>query len=428
MKKKITTLINDNRIMLFMCTIIIGNIIFWIAAALTDWQSTRTTFFRWDHWSFMDWFTEFMRFNTGNIYTGDDIANYPAFCFLIFRLFYSFVPQSDGRLGDYYSIRTMQQTMVPFALLEVFLIFMFYHIFKYEMRNKTKWAQEGLAFSILISAPFLFVFERGNQIIIALLCTMLYVMLYDSDKRSLRIISYICLSVAAAIKIYPAVFGILTIEKKRYKEAIFLIILGAVTFLTPFAFFNGINGLITFINSILYFFDTYFDYGFGYYFIIYNLERLFLSLILGYQTSASNISIIVTFIVLVIAYIVAHETWQRYAVLALALILLPKFSYIYTVCFLAIPFIHMLKTKCKKIHYLYLAEFLLIYFPWLHFPIDKINFMNGEELSHTFSVGHVMMYIGLLGILITIIAEGLYCRFSKKHCLNKGESMENIIS
>lgn len=408
-------IIKDKRILLFICTIIVGNIIFWIAAALTDWQSTKTTFFRWDHWSFMDWFSEFMRFNTGNIYVGNDIANYPAFCFLILRVFYTFVPKPNERLEDVYSIRTMQQTMVPLAVFMVFMIFALYHIIRYEMHNNTKWEREGIAFSILVSAPFLFVFERGNQIIIALLCTMLYVMLYDSDKRMLRIISYVCLSIAAAIKIYPAIFGILTIEKKRYKESILLIFMGGITFLFPFIFFNGFEGVIAFINSIFNSFETYSDYGFGYDFSIYNLERLIISLLFGYQTSASDISIIITIIALIVAFVVAQETWQRFAVLTLAFIFLPKFSYIYTVCFLIIPLIYMFKVKCRKIHFLYLAEFLLIYFPWLHFPIDRINFMRGgEEFSHTFSLGHVFVYIGLLGLLFTILSEGIYTKFLKK--------------
>lgn len=44
----------------------------------------------------------------------------------------------------------------------------------------------------------------------------------------------------------------------------------------------------------------------------------------------------------------------------------------------------MLNTPSQKIHYIYLVEFIIIFFPWLYFPIDKVNYMNGEEMSHIF--------------------------------------------
>lgn len=414
MKSKIKEVFNDKRILVFVCAIMVGSIIFWVAAALTDWQSTKTVFFRWDYHTFMDWFTEFMRLNKGNIYTGDEVANYPAFCFLIYRVFYAFVPKGDVRLLDGYAIRTMQQILVPYIIFMVFLIFMFYFVFKYELKDKTKFERESVALALLVSAPFIHVFERGNQIVIALLCTMVYVMLYNSEKKLFRIVAYISLSVAAAIKIYPAIFGVLTVKEKRYKESILFVIMGALTFLAPFALFDGFDGLIVFVKSIMNAFATYHDFGFGYDFSIYNLERLIISLVSGYQPTVSNISRIVVLSMLIVTYIVAQEKWQQFAVLVFAIIFLPKFSYFYTVGFLTIPLLYMFKEKIRKIHYLYLVEFLLVYIPWLYFPMDYVNFMSGKEFGHTLSYGHIIMYIGLLGLLVTILIEGIYYRIIRR--------------
>ena len=101
------------------------------------------------------------------------------------------------------------------------------------------------------------------------------------------------------------------------------------------------------------------------------------------------------------------EEWQKITVLCLAIILLPKFSYYYTLCFLAIPFILMLNTPSQKIHYIYLVEFIIIFFPWLYFPIDKVNYMNGEEMSHILSWGHVVTYIGIVLMVVTLLVDGI---------------------
>lgn len=78
---------------------------------------------------------------------------------------------------------------------------------------------------MLFTAPYVFVFERGNMVIIALIGTCLYVLLYDSDKIYCRILAYFALAVAVAIKLYPAVFGILTVLKKGIKKQCFLYLL-----------------------------------------------------------------------------------------------------------------------------------------------------------------------------------------------------------
>lgn len=408
----------DKRILLFVGVLGMGIVIFWIAAALTDWSSTKTAIFRWEHWFFMDWFGELHRIQTG-VYTGDDIANYPAFCFVIFRLFYSFLPKPEGVVYDDFSIRATQAAVVPFAIFMVILIFCFYHIFQYQMRKKPFIEREAVTIVLLLSAPFIYVFERGNMIIIALVCTFLYIMLYDSEKAVYRTIGYVCLAVAAAIKLYPAIFGILTFMKKRYKEAILLIVLGVLTFFLPFSFFGGIKGCMAFLNSIFGSFNIYYEYGFGYDFSIYNLERLILSLCTGYKETATNISMVVALLVLILSLVCVKEFWQKICVLSLMIILIPKFSYYYTTCFLALPLLFMFQCKAKKIHYMYITEFLFIFFPWLHIPLSKVNFMNGEEFSHIMGVGHIMIYIGILALTITLLIDGIcqtisYAKWKKK--------------
>lgn len=396
----------DKRIWFFIIALSIGIIVFWTAAAITDWESTKSSIFRWENWFFMDWFGELHRIQTG-VYTGDDIANYPAFCFLIFRIFYAFIPKPQGVVYDDFSIRTSQAAVVPFAIFMVIFIFIFYYIFRYQMREKTFIERELVAITLLLSAPFVYVFERGNLIIISLAFTFLYIMLYDSEKKPYRILSYICLAVAAAIKLYPAVFGILTLLRKRYKETILLIVLGLLFFIVPFFFFGGLESCGAFLNSIFGSFETYHDYGFGYDFSIYNLERLILTLCFGYTETATNISRGIILIILILSFLCVKHLWQKLCVLSLFIILIPTFSYYYTICFLVLPLLYLFQCKEKKIHYLYITEFLFIFFHWLYFPIDKANFAAGEELSHLIGWGHIMVYIGILALVLTLFIDGI---------------------
>ncbi len=406
-------LFEDKRIVFFISVMGIFIVSFWFAASLTEWESTKTSIFRWQHWFFMDWFGELHRIQTG-IYTGDDIANYPAFCFLIFKFFYSFIPEHDGQVYDDFTIRATQPAVVPFFILMTILIFAFYHIFRYQLRNKTIFEREGMAIVLLLSAPYVCLFERGNLITISLVCTFLYLMLYDSDSKELRLLSYVCLSVASAIKIYPALFGILTLLKKRNLETVLLIFMGASTFFLPFFAFGGLNAFQAFLNSIIKSFNLYPDeYGFGYDFSIYNFERMLLSLFKGYQIEATNVSRIVITLCLIIAFLFSNDSWKKFCVLSLAIVFLPKFSYFYTVCFLAMPLLYLLQTPAKKIHYLYLCEFLLIYVPYINISIDKINYITGEEASHLLGLGHIFMYIGLISLLFTLIVDGVISRIPR---------------
>ncbi|MDE7328088.1 MAG: DUF2029 domain-containing protein, partial [Lachnospiraceae bacterium] len=239
-------------------------------------------------------------------------------------------------------------------------------------------------------------------------CTFIYLMLYDSENKIYRFISYFCLAVAAAIKIYPAIFGIFSVKKRKLdREVSFLVVLGLVMFLGPFAFLGGVEGFKGFVFGLSGTTGTYSEEGFGYDFGIYNLCRLLSSLFNGHQTEVAYIElIVVTILIGVIGFICAKEYWEQLCICSLLIVFIPKFSMQYTLCFLLIPLIYMFKSPAKKIHGLYLAFFIMIFFPWIYVGVDKVNYMLGFEFSHLFSVGHIFMYIGLLGMFLTITLEG----------------------
>lgn len=112
------------------------------------------------------------------------------------------------------------------------------------LKKGTKAEKIVFTISMLFTVPFLYQYERGNIIFLALCFTMLFFLWKDSENRILRELSFFSLAGAAGLKIYPAVFGLLLVREKRYKEAVRLMIYGLISFFLPFLCFGSFLGNI----------------------------------------------------------------------------------------------------------------------------------------------------------------------------------------
>lgn len=96
----------------------------------------------------------------------------------------------------------------------------------------------------IFSAPFgASALERGNAVFIVLILLIFAMAFKDSDNKILREIALILIAVAANFKLYPAIFGLLYLKEKRYKEAFRLVIYGVALFVVPFVFFDGLKSV-----------------------------------------------------------------------------------------------------------------------------------------------------------------------------------------
>lgn len=96
----------------------------------------------------------------------------------------------------------------------------------------------------IFSAPFgASALERGNAVFIVLILLMFAMAFKDSENKVLRELALILIAVAANFKLYPAIFGLLYLKEKRYKEAIRLMIYGVALFIVPFVFFDGLRSI-----------------------------------------------------------------------------------------------------------------------------------------------------------------------------------------
>ena len=62
----------------------------------------------------------------------------------------------------------------------------------------------------------LFMIDRANVLCLVVALSALFVAGYRSENALIRHLSYVCLGLAAAIKLYPVVLGLLVLREKKW--------------------------------------------------------------------------------------------------------------------------------------------------------------------------------------------------------------------
>jgi hypothetical protein len=168
-----------------------------------------------------------------NPYSDSLASIYLPLCYLILYPF-SF-------LNDYASISLDDAWNSEIGMLSAFffsifsLIFLYFSLYKLGKKPKSTLMISGFLF---FSSMNQLAITTGNFIILSAAFVSAFLWLYDSPKKEYRALSLIFLSIAAVLKIYPALFGLLLVFDKKYKSLAFCVIFGlALTFL-PFLFFD----------------------------------------------------------------------------------------------------------------------------------------------------------------------------------------------
>ena len=165
---------------------------------------------------------------------------YPPFAYIFFWLFSKF----SWKMQDYYGAnRFLDMYHEPFFLLMLFVFYTLCGIAVFELVRSKKTGSAFLrcsvAAAVVLSFPMLFTMERGNNTLLAAIFTMIYLFGYNSSSGCTREIALVSLAAAAATKLFPAIFGILLLYEKRWRDALHLMIYGILLGVLPFAIFDG---------------------------------------------------------------------------------------------------------------------------------------------------------------------------------------------
>lgn len=405
----------QKRIQIF-CIALFGlMILFWLMALYTrGW--TLVKYFHTDkNDSFMDYFHML-----ANVEPYANKANYPALPFLIWRLLRHLIPDNEYITDGFY-LRSTYEAILGFVVFQMLNIFLIVEVLKNTI-PMSKMNKIILPLSLVLSGPVLYALERGNIILLALGFTLLFCLLYNNNKKWVRLFAYLFLAIAVAIKIYPGVFAVLILLKKRYKE--FAVFLGMclLCYIIPFFFFdNWIEAIKTVFVGIGTVNDLNRDVGFGNNFSFLNDLKIISAFLGKYVNRFSSFYLIIPVIVCAIIFFFNKETWKKLVAVSLFIVWIPEFNPTYILIFFIPALIYFLKSNKNKFEWFYMCCFVLIFSPIALPSIQRVNEIVAEAGAgeqYPLYGGYLVINIVLLLFALALVVEGCYMQLNKVRHIN----------
>lgn len=388
--------------------------------------------------TFMDYFNSISAASLITSYKGSNI--YPPLCWVIFDVCRLLSGDTKAIIesgdGSAFILKQYQTPMMIWTIILMICIVLIYSLIS-EMWNYEKPLKQWGIILLMLSVPFLFTVERGNIILLSFIGTLAFFAMKDSKKKWVREAGYLCLAFAAAIKIYPAIFGLVLVKEKRYKEALRLAIYGIVVFVIPFIFFcdDGIAGIPLFFGNLFGWSSAYTNsivnhattenglaenvkeivdanvidgsrIGFAAF-----LEHLFMWLGTSIGTAtrmAAKLGTCLSVIAFMTAFF-SRKEWQFILLLTCVLVGFQSRSYVYTATFLIIPFIFFLREEKRNAwNVIYFSMLMLILFP---LPLGWTKHLHewGYYIYHRsfndLQIGGAILGIGIVSIIDIILTS-----------------------
>lgn len=289
-----------------------------------------------------------------------------------------------------------------------FIVFFVYIVGKnLALESKVETFKNAIIFSFL-TYPFLFSIDGGN--LERIIFVLLYLFIEFYKKRNFTM-CMILLTAAVAFKPFPGFFLLFFLEEKRYKEALFVIIVAPTLLLLGYGYFPGglWNNLISHSINLGLFHEVYAIGGAGWssghslWGAIKILRELFFSkfniyvLFKGY----SILSLIILSSVTAYIFLVEKLFWKRVCLVVILMNLLPQVSgdhkmlHFYTPMFL---FINSVEKDRYDLIYTILFALLLIPKNYYHFSYLPDFSVNGSVLVTPFIMISIMFFIIYDGI------------------------------
>lgn len=275
-------------------------------------------------------------------------------------------------------------------------------------------AEKMMMIFIILNTPMLFLIERGNILLLTFALSMSYILNYNSDNKVLRELSFLALAIAASLKLYPAILGLLLIRDKRWKETLRCATYGFFVFVIPFAFIGGLPALGRYINNVLFLSGGEANE------VLYKAGRIDLRnailFLADKLTNSVDIKqgvitslILLTLLFLVLVAFFAEENWKAVLALTLILVMIPGYSIIYMAVFYTFPLLCVVKsTSSKRINYAYtiLLCLLLVPLQYLHVLLG----IDTDAIRYITSI----MEMGLLFLLFVDVVVQCFMKISRR--------------
>ena len=292
---------------------------------------------------------------------------YPPMANLFYLLFSFITPDSYNYTSflDRYAW-TQFASCIAVAAASALVCALAYFLVIYKSTKKLD-SKKRLAFTFfsLFSLPVLFLLERGNILILALIALMVYALTYNSESKFHREIGLICLAFAFSIKLYPVIFGWFLLVDKRFKDALRCAIYGVLMLVVPSFFFGG-------PICFYYIFENIVSFSSG--------SSSVLSNIMNYLRLPSVAQTIITLLAFawvlvcgvsfaVSSFIRKESKWKTWALGLVTILCVPSLTAVYNWAFMIIPIVMLcnLTNECRGRDMTY---FLMLGIPFMFIPFS----------------------------------------------------------
>jgi len=269
-------------------------------------------------------------------------------------------------------------------LISFFIFFVIFSLKNVGTENKVVDFKNVLIFSCL-SYPVLFLVDRANFESFVFIFLSLFIYFYQNKKL---LISAVFLSLAISMKLFPAVFLILFVSDKKYKEAVYAVIFTVIVSIISLLFLSGsfIDNIQRMLLNMKLFNLVYvirglgFDYGHSLFSVFKIFDYWFNVNITIEELLRPYFVFVLVFFALLAAYVVFFEKefWKKVTILITTMCLLPYASNNYKLIHFFIPLYLYINTDRKeKIDILYVILFSLLLMPKNFRFIIKYEFYSG---------------------------------------------------
>jgi hypothetical protein len=341
-------------------------------------------------------------------YTVGMTAIYPPFAYVFLIPLAYLIPGEASIVTSYNQI----DSTVYFLFFSIIIALIMLVFCTYSLSNTSYKFLFCLGF--ILSAPFIFCFERGNIVIVSILLCCYYVLNYDSEDKIKKELAFIALAFAVALKIYPVVLGLLLIAEKKYKDALRCIIYGIVIFVIPiFILRDSITEIIDCMTTDINYFtkatnEQLVDWGFSYRIgisaIVYSLGQY-------YNVDNGTLSVIVkvlTCIVIVgmlVAAFALKDKKKKVMALIMIIAYIPGFSWIYNTMYF-LPVVFLLNRDYDKVEKLQIKDVIYIVLLLLLFvPLPYGDLFESLYGVQKISINTFLTNVSLSMIFICLIIE-----------------------
>ena len=362
--------------------------------------------------TFMDFFNSVFDTIGNRPYSRGTI--YPPLCYMIYSFFLGFIPSAQ-MTSNAFMLRIYQGSLISFMIYFTLILYGLGYLI---IRTKKGTNLEKKLFLIimLFSTPFLYAFERGNIILLSLICLLFFLNFKDSKNKFLKELALISLATSAALKIYPAIYGVILLKEKRYKESIRVAIYGMLLFFIPFLCFGGFATIGQFFNNLM---TASKDFSINNavnnlgYTTILNKISMKLNLSQSILPLLFKLGFYISMIICFISSFISKSFWKTTALLTIMMIAIPSISFTYAAIFMVIPIMYLLDEKeHTKIDYFYIIIIVLMMFPN---PICLLQTGKMIEFYSHISWNSIITIISLVIIMITLNIDIIYHFIKNRH-------------